>query len=273
MRYLEREYADTAMATRRWRPLALASVVTATLAGTVVARAFLSGGGDESPPGAAPIPSETPAAPATASVAVPPLSSSEPVLVKRVFAAGEEITVKAGIGFLSAETGALETWSPASQAEERGEYAGIQASPDGALMVSWPEGRPFIIERASGRSWQVAEGIRPLPETGHGTLMVVSVVLGDTEQLAVLNVAAGSLAPFGGARPGRDSLFALASFDGRRVVIQSGTEVNVLEVSSLRVTKVADAPDPQRPAFEPLPAGLGFVVATGNTKQPRTWFA
>ena len=102
------------MAFRLRRPLALASVVTATLAGAVVLRSVFGGNGDAPPPAATATATtgtaaaSSPTAPAAAGAT---LTATTSPLEKRAFAAGEQVTVRHGLGFLSAADGSLETWS------------------------------------------------------------------------------------------------------------------------------------------------------------------
>ena len=264
------------MATRRWRPLAFASVVTATLAGAVVLRAALSGGGSSpSAPLATPSPSPSTALAGAATPAAPPIESvAAEVLRKRTFAAGERVDVGRGIGFLAAENGALETWS-AARLDETG-FDSIQPTPDAALLIYFPpgdDGRPFIIERATGHTWRLGEGIGVLPEAGHGTSLVVTVREGDSVRAGVLNLLTGAVIPFGGEHHYLEGLSGVASSDGRRVAMHLGGTVGLLELATGHLTELARGVDQGEYSLQALPGALGFTISPHDPSMERRWFS
>lgn len=259
------------MATRRWRPLAVASVVTATLAGAVVLRAVL-GGGDDEPPATTdptatlPSPATAPAASATAEA---PLTRVESPLRKRTFAPGEQIEVKTGIGFLSADSGALETWSPVDEAA----YPFLGSTPDGALISYYPPpaGSPgYLVERSTGNAYRVATNLRLIEPSAHGLAMVVAVRNGDREDAAILQVASGSVTPLGLSGT-TGQVGAAGSPDGRRVALVAGTTVALVDLASGGVTRLAEVQTGAEAVIARLPGALGFSVTEAG--RPRRWFS
>jgi len=246
-------------------------VVTATLACAVVLRALFSDGEEPSPPQLliSPTATQSPSA-----APHPPLVASGAVLEKRVFAAGDPVTVTSGIGFLSAETGAIETWSPADASPSS--FDAVLHTPDGALLVYYPPGDappPLIVERATGKTWQLAPGIHPLVGTGQALRIVVAVREGDRERAAVLNLADGSLQPFGDSRHYLDGAHGIASPDGRHVALHLGNAVSLLDLPSARLNTLATDIDPDEQSIQALPGALGFVVAPHDPGLPRRWYS
>lgn len=257
------------MAIRLRRPLALASVVTATLACAVVLRSVLDDGGDAGPPAASPSPSASQAStPNPSPTAQPALTEVSPLLAKRVFAAGESVTVKDGLGFLSAADGSLETWSLPTAADS---YYYLDSTPDAALLVlnEGKEGSPnYVIERASGRTWRLANGLSPLVAAAHGSLLVLSIHQGAADSSAVLNVLDGTLKPLDSLLPTGN---AMTSPDGRKVLVQSSTAVYLVELATARTQKVRDGLVQDQDNVRALPGALGFSV--GRPDQPTArWF-
>jgi|GEM_PF-5273191 len=259
------------MAKRRWRPLAVASVVMVTLAGAVAFRAAV----DDGDPGAPPEGTATVGISATAGVsasaeAPPLLAASEPVLEKRVFAAGEQVTVRHGAGFLNAADGSLETWSRAS-----GPAYQVRATPDGALLVvsgTEADGAPWVVARATGQTWKLARGAWPLPEIAHGMVIAVETVAGEQRQLALLDLATGRVTPVGD--PLTSSFHGVVSPDGRRAAIQMGGAVNLVELGTGRLTPLANGiPADGQQRVAPLPGALGFTVLPGEAGGTRRWFS
>ena len=217
------------MAIRLRRPLALASVVTATLAGTVVLRSIFGGGSDEP---LSPLPTATAAATAApTSTPAPGLTSVASPLEKRVFAAAEAVTVKDGIGFLSAADGSLETWSWPGGANA---YYSMQTTPDGALLVfnEAKEGAPsIVVDRASGKAWQLSSGLGVMAGMGHGALFVAAQQpAGEPHRYWLANAADGTIKAL--AVSGDSSGVGVTSPDGRKGAVQAGDSVYVIEKKS-----------------------------------------
>lgn len=259
------------MAIRLRRPLALASVVTATLAGVVVLRSVLSGGSDEP---LSPVPTATgaPASPtvgATAPVTAALTSTTSP-LEKRVFAAGDAVTVKDGIGFLSAADGSLETWSFPGGNDA---FYGLQSTPDGALLIfnAGNEGSPTqIIDRGTGKAWTLSRGGGVVAGAGHGSLLVVTAqAAGGGPGYAIANAADGSVRPL--AISGSSGAFGLTSPDGRKVALQAGDSIYLVDLASAAVAKLASALDPNTTTLQALPGALGFAFQQVSAAG-RRWF-
>ncbi len=263
------------MATRRWRPLALASIVLVTLAGAVVLRSSSDDGGE---PAASPQPVAS--APTASTVAPsptpgPPLTAIEPVLIKQTFAAGVPVTAEHGVAFLDAASGALEAWSHLSAIP--GGLGTVHTTPDGALLVSHSgiEGEPpAITERATGRTWRFAINVHPRLELAAGTRIAVGIRNGDLEQPAILDVATGAITPFGTALDYRRGSSGVPSPDGRRFALQLGSEVLLVDAVTAQTTRLAEGvAEDGYTHVRALPGALGFVVVPTEDAGPRRWFS
>lgn len=258
------------MAIRLRRPLALASVVTATLAGVVVLRSVFSGGSDQplSPVSTATT-SSTAAATATPTPA-PSLSAAASPLERRVFAAGEAVTVSDGIGFVSAADGSLETWSWPGGANA---YYSMQTTPDGALLVfnELKEGSPtIVVDRASGKAWELSAGLGVMIGMGHGTLFVtVNHRAGQPAGYFIANAADGSLKAL--AISGEPGGSGITSPDGRKGALQAGDSVYVIDLASGAVAKLASGLDRDAALVQALPGALGFALSQAGSAT-RRWF-
>ncbi len=257
------------MATRAWRPLALASVVTATLAGAVVLRAVLASDEADEPPPAVLV-SVTPTAERASPTAEPLVTRVEPLLQRQTFPAGQSVTVNSGIGFLSAETGDLETWSKPGAGS--GEYYGPQASSDGALLLLWgDESRPHIIERASGATWRLRQDLHPLIEASHGLVLPVRMA-GDTrDEMMMLDLATGTATPLGISVDRGAGLAAFASPDGHRLAVHHGQSLSLLDIPAGTAMTLAEGL-PEATGFQSFPGGLGFAIQMPAVAT-RRWFS
>lgn len=256
------------MAIRLRRPLALASVVTATLAGTVVLRSIFGGGSDEP---LSPLPTATTAATPTPTSTPPPsLTSVASPLEKRVFAAAEAVTVKDGIGFLSAADGSLETWSWPDGANA---YYLMQTTPDGALLVfnEAKEGAPnIVVDRASGKAWQLSAGLGVMAGMGHGAVFVAAQQpAGEPHRYWLANAADGTIKAL--AVSGESSGVGITSPDGRKGALQAGDSVYVIDLTSGAVAKLVTGLERTTASIEALPGALGFAL-TQNGAATRRWF-
>lgn len=262
------------MAIRLRRPLALASVVTATLAGAVVLRSIFAGGGEDQPaplvsPSAAAAPTGTAPATAGATATAPPLRAVTSPLEKRVFAAGEQVTVRDGIGFLSAADGSLETWSFPGAGNT---FYSLQASPDGALLifVQAKEGAPtVVVDRATGRAWELDERMSVLPGAGHGALFILVRPSAEGAELLLSNAADGSVRPLGVR--GEPGGFGVTSPDGRKVALRAGDSIYLIDLGTATSKKVAGGVDPGASSVRSLPGALGFAVEVMGATA-RRWF-
>lgn len=255
------------MAIRLRRPLALASVVTATLAGAVVLRSMLSGGSDQ-PVSPAPTTASTATAVPSASAVVPTLMPATSPLEKRVFAAGEAVTVKDGIGFLSAADGSLETWSWPNAGSA---YYEISTTPDGTLLIfneSKEGSQYFVIERGTGKAWQLGKGLG-VYSAGHGTRFIMVQRNPGQPGYAIANAADGSVQPI--AISGEPGDFAVTSPDGRKVALIAGDSVYVIDLAAAAVAKLASGLDLNTALLRSLPGALGFAVKQ-NGAANRRWF-
>ena len=254
------------MATRRWLPLVLASVVTAALAGTVALRALFDGSGEGNPhaQGLTPAPTATTSIAGT-STAEPPLTQVDPVLEKRMFAAGERVTVRSGIGFLSADTGGLETWSRSP--DDPADY-GIHATPDGMLLLVYgrnAEDPWHLVERGTGRTWRVAKSYSPVLEASHGAL--IAAVRNPDRALVMLDVSKGSV-----SEPLLLDVYQpIASPDGTRLAVRTASGVQLVPVASGSSKALASGLTDQA-MLSVLPGGLGFTLSAGPAGAVR-WFS
>jgi len=260
------------MAFRLRRPLALASVVTATLAGAVVLRSVFGGNGDAPPPAATATATtgtaaaSSPTAPAAAGAT---LTATTSPLEQRAFAAGEQVTVRHGLGFLSAADGSLETWSfPGGDST----FYSLIASPDGSLLVfnANQQGSPYIIvERATGRAMQFTGGMQPLRGAAHGPLILVAAASGGRAGIQVANLTTGSLRDTGVT--GEPASEGLTSPDGRRAALLAGDSLYLFELTTGAVTKLATGINTNRASIEALPGALGFALDR-SSEPTRQWF-
>lgn len=250
------------------RPLALASVVTATLAGAVVLRSLTNDGSDPAPSESTPPPVATTAGVST----TPPLVAREvpSVLEKRVFAAGEAVTVNHGIGFLSAADGSLETWSfPAAGAN----VYPLWATPDGALLV-FSDGKEgsaqLVIDRSTNKTWQLPAGSSPVVNAAHGTAMLISVVANGRREFAVVNLGTGTFRLTGVAADGRWGE-GVTSPDGRKAALAVDGSVYLFELATGQAQSVVSGLDPESNAIEALPGALGLAVNRASSAM-RGWY-
>jgi len=254
------------MATPQWWPLALASVVTATLASIVV---FRSLAGDDGSAAA------VPTAPATATAtAVPsPVSETEPVLEKRIFPYGQtvDVGVRNGIGFLDAATGDIEAWYMPTQPE----YTSIAWSPDGALLFHSffePEYADYVIERATGTTYRLRQDLRSLPHSSHGTtFLVVHLISPDKFRAAILDLKTGNLTDLG-LESVKQDMNAFIAPDGRRVAVKAGSRVAVVDIVSRVVKEVAMVEPFDSESLIEIPGGLGFALTPQSTAGRPRWF-
>lgn len=250
------------------RPLALASVVTATLAGAVVLRSLTGGGGD-APPARTPDPSPV-ATTAGVSTTPPPVAREvSAVLEKRVFAAGEAVTLSHGIGFLSAADGSLETWSfPAGSSS----FYPLDASPDGAALT-FSDGKEgsatLVIDRATGKTWQLPEGASAVHGAGHGPTVLVSFPANGRREFAVFNVIDGTFRMTGIAekQPGQ----AFTAPDGRKAAITSDGRLYLIDLASGQAQVAASGLNPERDSAEVLPGALGIALSRAGSSN-REWY-
>ena len=259
------------MAIRGWRPLALASVVTATLAGAVVLRAAL-GGDDNDPPANL---SEQSATPTTSiagtSTAEPSLTVVDPVLEKRNFPRGQQVSVATGLGFLSAETGDLETWSMVGAAS--GDYAPVISSPDGAMLLTWVDDNiAHLVERATGKTWRLAAGISPHLEASHGLVVPALTLKDDTDTLVLLDLVNGSATSLEISAKRPAVIAVVAAPDGRKLAVYHGETLTLVELASRITMKLADSLPTEGVTLNALPGGLGFTLQLPNI-QTRRWFS
>jgi hypothetical protein len=260
------------------RPLLLASVVTATLAGFVALRAIVGGGSSDPAPFVADEPSPSP--PATTAGGSPQaspgpahLTAADPVLEKHVFGAGEPVTVFGGLGFLSAETGALETWTQLG-ASSPGYYP-ISSSPDGALLFysDGHEGSPqYVVERASNKTWKLPPQWNPLPDAAHGGQFFLSDSSSGRQQLVLASAADGQSRPAGFEVAGNAPLRVIISPDGLSAAVLANSELDLLALPALKPSTLVAGLDPKLDSLTPLPAALGVAVEHQGSST-RRWFS
>lgn len=243
----------------------------ATLAGTVVLRA-LSDNGERLDQGVVTVVPSEPASPESPSTPEAPVSRVESPVQKRTFAAGEQVTVTRGIGFLSSETGALETWAPINSDA----YPWLSYTPDGALLSYQPPGdgagaARYLIERSSGNAYRLAPGIRPIEGSGHGTSLVVAIRRDANEDAALLNVATGVASALGLSAPVDTGIDALASPDGLHVAVRAGTAIALLDLGVRTESRLAEYPAGTAVSLVLLPGAIGFTVEVEGAA--RRWFA
>ena len=256
------------MALAQWRPLILASAVTAALAGAVIVQTCTGGGGGN------PIadPMATPTAAPTATPTTPPLPE-EPVtaiqnpLVLRVFEPGELVAVTNTVGFLSAETGVLETWSAEGNLP-------IAASRDGWLLQTAASagGAAILVERATGAAYRLAPGITPLIDSAHAGLVIVGISTGGQVDTAILDLRNGTFRPLGVGAPAGGTFRAHAAEDGRRALLHAGNTIAIVDMVANTAIAIGTTFDPERFGILLLPGGLGFrIVSSGEPGEAR-WY-
>ena len=259
------------MALRGWRPLALATVVTAALAGAVAVRAALGGDDDDEPANVF----EQPATPTTSiagtSTAKAPLTVIEPVLQKRSFARGEQVSVATGLGFLSAETGTLETWS--RKGTSPGDYSPVVSSPDGSMLLTWVDDKvAHLVERATGKTWRLAPGINPVHDASHGLLVPALELKDETDTLVLLDLANGALTTLNISAKRPETIAVVASPDGRKLAVYHEDQLSLVELGTHKTMNLADGLPTEGVSLSGLPGGLGFTLQLPNS-QMRRWFS
>lgn len=261
------------MAFAQWRPLILASAVTAALGGAVVIQTVTQDG-NGGPAAVDPTATATTAAEPSPTPTTPPLPQ-EPIeevanpLTKRVFEVGEPVDVTNAVGFLSAESGAIETWAAAGTAY-------IASSRDGALLMTTETSEPMsayvLVQRESGRAYRLAPGITPLVDSAHGGLLIVGIASNGRFDTAILDLRVREFRPLGVGAEAGSAFAAYAAADGRRAVMQAGDTIAVVDMVAntafaIGTTFAADAHQ-----IELLPGGLGFRVTSSVEGEDARWF-
>jgi hypothetical protein len=259
------------MALAQWRPLILASAVTAALAGAVVVQTCTRDSG--TPPATSDgTPASPPSSP-TATPTTPPLPQ-EPItevpspLTRQVFEAGQLVDVTNAIGFLSAETGSIETWSA-------GEGLLVAASRDGGLLLTTDPAdvnAAVLVERATGIAHRLAPRITPLVDSAHGGLLIVGIATDGRFDTAILDLRNRTFRPLGiGAAEG-SAFAAYAAADGRRAVMHAGTTIAVVDMVANTAIAIGTMFDASEFGIVVLPGGLGFRIVSSALEEPARWF-
>lgn len=261
------------MAFAQWRPLILASAVTAALAGAVVIQT-VTRDDDDSPAQVDSTPTATVPAEPSPTPTTPPLPQ-EPVeevanpLTRQVFEVGELVDVTNALGFLSAENGAIETWSVPGTAY-------IASSRDGALLMTTDTSEPtsayVLVERESGTAYRLAPGITPLVDSAHGGLLIVGIASNGRFDTAILDLRTRAFRPLGIGAEAGSAFAAYAAADGRRAVMQAGDTVAVVDMVANTAFAIGTTFDADTHQIELLPGGLGFRVVSYEEGGASRWF-
>ncbi len=260
------------MALAQWRPLILASAVTAVLGGAVVIQTVTQDG-DGSPAAVDPTVTATTATEPGPTPTPPPLPQ-EPIeevpnpLTRRVYEAGELVDVTNAIGFLSAENGAIETWSAAGMSY-------FAASRDGSLLMTVALDDPqvsILIDRATETAYRLAPGIQPLVDSAHGGLLIVGIASNGRFDTAILDLRTRTFRPLGVGAEAGSAFAAFAAADGRRAVMQAGDTIAVVDMVANTAFAIGTAFDANSHQIELLPGGLGFRVVSYEDDGESRWF-
>ena len=261
------------MAFAQWRPLILASAVTAALGGAVVIQTVTQddGGG---PVAADPTPTATIAGEPSPTPTPPPLPQ-EPIeelanpLTRRLFEAGELVDVTNAVGFLSAESGVIETWAAPGTAY-------IAASRDGSLLMTTDTSEPtstyVLVERESGTAYRLAPGITPLVDSAHGGLLIVGIASDGRFDTAILDLRVRAFRPLGVGAEAGSAFAAFAAADGRRAVMQAGDTIAVVDMVANTAFAIGTTFAANTYQIELLPGGLGFRIVSYEEGAQARWF-